>query len=156
LFLAGIVGTAAITAVGSATYDVTFATDLSSDATESVTVQASAPVPNRFLEHVVEAEGATVTGTREAVSTLFVTVAVSSDRTATVTRASVTVVPYLAVLPRGVLVDLHAIHPVVAVGATILAAFGPLYLLYRLTLAAERLARRLTESDRDRTRERSR
>lgn len=140
----GIVATAAVTAVGAATYDVTYATPEDGQQTQTVTVTADAPVvPSQYLHYVVESEGATVVRTTETVSGVVVTAAVSSDWTAAVTRGSVTVVPYLAVLPRDVLVPLHRVHPAVAVGVTILALFGPLVVLYRVVRGGERLLRRL-------------
>jgi hypothetical protein len=145
----GVIATGGVTAVGQTTFDVTAPPDAgtSDEEPQRVTLTATTPVvPTAYLQYVTETERARVVETSEAVST--VTVAVVVDRRADeVTRGTVTLVPYLAVLPPDLLVRLHSVHPVVAVGGTALALFGPLVAVFWLVVRAERLVNEVIHSE---------
>lgn len=150
----GVLAVAAVTAVGATTFTVADAPGDDGQAA-TTTLTAETPLPARLLHYVVEADGVTVTdagagggggdsvgdGTDTAggsdtlgagTYTVEITVpdngeaARDGDGTADGTeRGTVSLVPYLAVLPPATLRALHAVHPVVAVAGTVLAVFGP-------------------------------
>jgi signal peptidase len=59
-----------------------------------------------------------------------VTVAIPPQATAGVHTTSLDVYPYPATLPRGVVVALHGVHPLLAALTTVLVGVGPFYLCY--------------------------
>lgn len=78
---------------------------------------------------VVEADGMTVLQRTTTGSRLDLRVRMPSRARGAYTT-TVRVYPYPAVLPRSTLVDLHRIHPVAAVLASLGVVFGPVFALY--------------------------
>ena len=145
LFLVAVVTFVAVTPLGAASYQLTYVA--SPDETgqytipvsESVTRTVTVDTPGRPLAtHVVRAEGATIDAREARGGQTDLTVTIPPPGSVGPTVIAVHVYPYPAVLPQGVIETLHDVHPVVAVAGSILALFGPLFLLYRLLLDPRR------------------
>lgn len=145
LFLVGIVTFVAITPLGAAVYQVTYvaSADPSGGSTipigESVTRTISVDAPGRPLTaYVTEAEGMTIVDRRFEGATMHLDVSLSPPEQAGPQLTAVSVYPYPAVLPQGLLQGSHDVHPILAILASAGVVFGPLFVLYRLLLDRRR------------------
>lgn len=142
LFIVGIVTTIAVTPIGASTFQLTYiatATDSPDDRTvpvgERVTREVSFSVADMPLtQYVIRADGMRILDAGREGATITLTVSIPPPEAAGPQRMQVHFYPYPAVLPADVLGALHDVHPIVAVLASTLAIFLPLYLVYLILL----------------------
>jgi signal peptidase len=99
-----------------------------------------------FTQTVVDANGVTVVDRTVSGSAATLDVRVPAQSNPGAYTASVSVHPYPAVIPRGVVLWLHAIHPMVASVVSTAAVFTPVWAVYGLLLDG-RAPLRLTSRD---------
>lgn len=98
-------------------------------AVRTITVDVTAPP---LTQTVIDANGVTVLDRTASGSTTTLDVRVPAQATVGPYTASVSVHPYPAVVPRGLLLWLHGIHPWVACVASSAVVFAPVWLVYGL------------------------
>lgn len=146
IFVVAFITTLAITPLGASTLNLTyfateepvdsgFAVTVGEQATRTVTVDT---IDLPFVYHLVEGDGVTVTDRAPNGSAIDLTIEVPPTESVGPYRATLTVFPYPAIIPRQQLVQLHAIHPVVAALGSALVIYLPLYLLYLLAIDGSR------------------
>jgi hypothetical protein len=142
LLLVIIVATLAITPMGATSYRVAYEFDTGTvaDVGEEETISRSVSARYRkplFTHLVVETGGVETTEWRYRNEVLTVTLSIPPVREL---QTSIAVFPYLAVLPRPLVVRLHAIHPLFAMLATSSVVVAPLALAYALFVDGRRPA----------------
>lgn len=135
--------------VAPTTHSVTYtATESSSQAPTAVPVDEASTVEIRMDVHslplthtVFEADGATVTAVDRKADGALLTTELPARSEPGRFDVDVAAVPYPRTLPVATIEALHGVHPFVARGATIGAAFLPLWLLYWLFVDGRSLIR---------------
>jgi signal peptidase len=145
LLAVGVVTTVAITPLGAATYQLSYAvtddgtTSGAIPADESVQKTVSLPVaasPWRNL--VVRGSGVQVQKVTVGGTNTDVTVVIPPPGETGVTRMALHVTPYPRILPDPVLGAAHDAHPILAIFAGVVTIFGPLMVLYGLLIDGRR------------------
>lgn len=146
LFVVAFVTTLAITPLGASTLNLTyFATEEPVDSGFAVTVGETETrtvtvdtIDLPFTYHLVEGDGVTVLDRAPNGSAIDLTLEVPPTSTVGPYRATLTVFPYPAIIPREQLRRVHSIHPVAAALASSLVIYLPLYLLYWMIIDGNR------------------